>query len=89
MTGNNVNHPNDYLTRIYVQALMKTLAKEEYIPNEESSKESVTSETVEENPLKTLLNGCNGTISASAGGGTALVGMALMGKKRNRKNKSL
>ena len=25
MTGNNVNHPNDYLTRVYAQVLLETM----------------------------------------------------------------
>ena len=25
MTGNNINHPNDYLIRVYAQVLLKTL----------------------------------------------------------------
>jgi hypothetical protein len=30
MTGNNVNHPNDFLARIYAQTIMKSLIGEEY-----------------------------------------------------------
>ena len=25
MTGNNINHPNDYLIRVYAQVILKTL----------------------------------------------------------------
>lgn len=30
MTGNNINHPNDFLTRIYVQTILKTMLGNEY-----------------------------------------------------------
>ncbi|MBQ8374995.1 MAG: SGNH/GDSL hydrolase family protein [Clostridia bacterium] len=30
MTGNNINHPNDFLTRIYAQVILKTLLGDEF-----------------------------------------------------------
>lgn len=32
MTGNNVNHPNDFMMRIYAQVILKTILGDEYIP---------------------------------------------------------
>ena len=36
MTGNNINHPNDYLARVYAQVLLKTMKDGDYkLPLEE------------------------------------------------------
>ena len=52
MTGNNVNHANDYLARAYAQTLLKTLEVSEYGIEEppttsESASDSVDEETSE------------------------------------------
>ena len=31
MTGNNVNHPNDFLARVYAQVVLQTVAGVNYI----------------------------------------------------------
>jgi hypothetical protein len=33
MTGNNINHPNDYLARVYAQTLLTTVKKADEKPN--------------------------------------------------------
>ena len=30
MTGNNVNHPNDFLARVYAQTILQTIAGEDF-----------------------------------------------------------
>ena len=31
MSGNNVNHPNDFLARVYAQVVLQTVAGDNYI----------------------------------------------------------
>ena len=53
MTGNNVNHANDYMSRVYAQTLLTTLAEK----TESDTKKS------KENLLQSLLSGCVGSVS--------------------------
>ena len=48
MTGNNINHANDYLARVYAQTLLKTLEVSEYgQPEPEVPDTPITSEDPE------------------------------------------
>lgn len=79
MTGNNVNHPNDYLARVYAQTLFATLqeevVEEEEIPTEESVEQDTT-------VLDQLLSGCSG--SASIGLTVAAMGTAAATLKKKK-----
>lgn len=76
MTGNNVNHTNDYLSRVYAQTLLKTL--EEYV--EETPKEPLASDLDEEPAIK---NGCGSALSSAGGIAIAMaLGCATVAKKR-------
>lgn len=76
MTGNNVNHPNDYLSRVYAQTLLKTLQTE--------SEEVKDSDCLIEEPA--VENGGCGSALASGGGAvfgaTALTGAAMLLRKK-------
>lgn len=37
MTGNNINHPNDFLCRLYAQIMLRTLSEENPLPPQEES----------------------------------------------------
>ena len=78
MTGNNVNHPNDYLTRVYAQTLLKTLEEE---PIEEV-KDAPCVMPEESNSIAKK-TGCGSAISSIGGGVTVVaLGCAVMAKKR-------
>ena len=99
MTGNNVNHPNDYLARVYVQTLFATLQDKAVMPDEtpdETSEESVseqsdaTSVPNEQNQRPTasffglLLGGCTATVTTlPACALTVLGGAAILKKKKD------
>ena len=63
MTGNNVNHPNDYMARVYAQTLFATLQQKSGVEtigpltSEDDQQASAT--------ILDLLSGCNGTVSIS------------------------
>ena len=38
MTGNNINHPNDYLARVYAQTLLQTIRTQQSIPEQSGEK---------------------------------------------------
>ena len=50
MTGNNVNHPNDYLARVYAQTLFATLQDKAVIPDEipDETSEEISEESASE-----------------------------------------
>jgi hypothetical protein len=61
MTGNNVNHPNDYLARVYAQTLFATLQQTvETTPSPDADGEQ--SGTL----VDRLLSGCSSTLSLTA-----------------------
>ena len=73
MTGNNINHPNDYLARVYAQTLLKTLQNEGPI---KSPCEGVVEEEEQ--------GGC-GSVTSLSGAGIALsVAVAATAKKRRK-----
>ena len=74
MTGNNVNHPNDYITRIYVQALMKTLTIREEQENEPVS-------STENSYSQSVSNGCFGTASGAICGALIVCAVSLLRKQ--------
>ena len=77
MTGNNVNHPNDYLARVYAPTLFATLQEKavEEIPADESEQDATV--------LEQLLSGCSG--SASIGLCTmAATGVAAVALKKKK-----
>ena len=97
MTGNNVNHNNDFLGRVYAHALLETLKVSEYgediIGGDSSSESTVESSTVE-NSSSTADNSegvessvVKSSCKASAGaGGMAIIlacGMLAIIRKKN------
>lgn len=78
MTGNNVNHTNDYMARVYAQTLFATLQEktetEEPSSMDEGEKQQYAS-------IFGLLSGCNSTASLAIGG-TALGAAAIALKKK-------
>lgn len=78
MTGNNVNHPNDYMARIYAQTLLATLQKEaEQIPENNGNESAVDSNASNSNGCKATA----ATIPACAI--TALGAAAILKKKKD------
>ena len=77
MTGNNVNHPNDYMARVYAQTLFATLQQTvETSPSTDSDgQENGTF-------VKRLLSGCSSTLSLTVGTMTALSASAITLKKK-------
>ena len=73
MTGNNVNHANDYLFRVYAQTLLKTLQA----PDVEKNPVLETSKTE---------SGCGGNALFSAMGVALAVGAALFVTKSKNRN---
>lgn len=67
MTGNNVNHPNDYLARVYAQTLFATL-KEEVIqsPCDGVVRDEENGKQMGVSFFGLLTAGCNGVASVSA-----------------------
>lgn len=65
MTGNNVNHTNDYLSRVYAQTLLKTLQEEPLIEE--------PSITPEESDAAAPKQGCGSALASVGGGLTALL----------------
>lgn len=65
MTGNNVNHANDYMARIYAQSVLKTLEISDYeLPSEEIENQD-TSESatpIEESESISIVEDSNSTI---------------------------
>ena len=83
MTGNNVNHANDYLSRVYAQTLLKTL--QEYVEETPDASEESASDLMSEPAVK---NGCgSAVVSASAVAAVALgvTAISVVEKKRKRK----
>ena len=77
MTGNNINHANDFLARIYAQALLKTLEVSDYGKIEEGDS-SIGSSSVEESSSVVESTGKKGC-GASAGVGGLIAGLAAAG----------
>lgn len=73
MTGNNVNHPNDYLARVYAQTLLETLKEKEteHPQHSESNRGG---------------KGCNSSVS-SIGAVTIGLSAIALSVKEKRKNK--
>ncbi len=44
MTGNNINHPNDYMARVYAQTLLTTVDKEKSLEDTEINSASAPSQ---------------------------------------------
>ena len=75
MTGNNVNHTNDYLARVYAQTLFATLQPAK------TADDATANESQKGNILGVLASGCNATTSLTVGI-TAAVAMAIALKKK-------
>jgi hypothetical protein len=71
MTGNNINHPNDYLARVYAQTLLKTLRDKDKAP----------SDGLENQAGK---GGCSSTASLSGAGIALSIALAATAKKRRK-----
>ena len=84
MTGNNINHPNDYLARVYAQTLLATLedARLQEVPCDPPTDDEATQQTVGIT-FFSLLSGCKASASISVLGVSMLgMGMALMKKTK-------
>ena len=77
MTGNNVNHPNDYMARVYAQTLFATLQQPIETPPS-TDPDGQQSGTVADQ----LLSGCTSTLSLTAGTVTVLCAAAITLKKK-------
>ncbi len=97
MTGNNVNHANDYLARLYAQTLLKTLEISDYgtpvepdipdVPDNSQSSELPTQSSEENSSSASTAakSGCGGSL-VSCGGMLGGVAVAAVGfRKKNKK----
>lgn len=73
MTGNNINHANDYLARVYAQTLLKTLQDKDLPSDVEDSAEG-----------KAGKGGCGSTASLSGAGIALGLAVAATAKKRRK-----
>ena len=71
MTGNNINHPNDYLARVYAQTLLKTLRDKDKAPSDGLENQAGKS-------------GCSSTASLSGAGIALSIALAATAKKRRK-----
>ena len=78
MTGNNINHPNDYIARVYAQTLFATLQQKVEIEETSSAEESQ-----EDDGLCSLLSGCNATASLTIGATAAAAATVVLKKKKD------
>ena len=84
MTGNNVNHPNDYLARVYAQTLMATLQEEKQESDCEIPADSTIGSSQQDSTVLDLLSGCSSTASLTVCGVTALGAAAIaLNKKKD------
>lgn len=84
MTGNNVNHTNDYMARVYAQTLFATL-QEKAETKEETPLPSTSTNEGEKQQYASifgLLSGCNGTANLAVGG--AALGAAAIALKKKK-----
>ena len=83
MTGNNVNHPNDYMARVYAQTLFATLQEkvETSEPNESGADSQQDSQ--QDSTMLDLLSGCSGTASLAVGAAAGAAAIALKKKKED------
>ncbi len=85
MTGNNVNHPNDYLARVYAQTLFATLQSETV---EELDSVSASDVADGQQPtgsiFTTLLGGCTATATIPVGAAATLCAAGLLKKKKDK-----
>ena len=82
MTGNNVNHANDYLSRVYAQTLLKTM--QEYVEEETQPEESVSD--LDEEPA--VDNGCGSVVTSVGAVAVVTLGVtavSVLEKKKKRK----
>jgi len=86
MTGNNVNHANDYLARIYAQTLLKTLEVSDYDVKEEETSAEVSPESEvsvgEESTAESKNKGCGGNASAPFACAAAILAAAFIKNKK-------
>ena len=86
MTGNNVNHANDYLARIYAQTLLKTLEVSDYDVKEEETSAEVSPESevsaVEESTAESKNKSCGGNASAPFACAAAILAAAFIKNKK-------
>ena len=82
MTGNNVNHPNDYLARVYAQTLFATLQEEKQQSDCEMPTDSTIGSQQQDSTILDLLSGCTGTVSFTLCGVTVLGAAAIALNKK-------
>lgn len=71
MTGNNVNHTNDYLTRVYAQTLLKTMQEEPVKEPETSVDDLVEEPAIDKGGCGSVIGGV--ALGAFAGAGAAML----------------
>lgn len=76
MTGNNVNHANDYMSRVYAQTLLATVAEKVERP------EIIDSSNLNKSDTQSLWNGCNATVSLNCVYISCLFAFVQIYKKR-------
>jgi len=81
MTGNNINHINDYLARVYAQVILKTMSDGNYKTASDNIDNS-GSKSDSEN-----LAGCSGNTSAWTAGCAAALLLLLSLRKKQEKSK--
>ncbi len=77
ITGNNVNHANDYTARMYAQALLKTLEVSSYGTESETPETPETPEPTPDDTEKQEEGGCNGSVAACGALMTCLLAAAI------------
>ena len=99
MTGNNVNHANDYMARIYAQTLLRTMEESDYsLPDDPAAPDDPGNqpgddlgnqpgdEPGNDDTPKDIKGGCSGALSATgAAVATLLFGGALLALQTKRK----
>ena len=85
MTGNNVNHPNDYLARVYAQTLFATLQVKQVeveVPTIGAESDSQQDSQAQNATIVGLLSGCTSTASIALCGAMALGAATIALKKK-------
>lgn len=92
MTGNNVNHPNDYLARVYAQTLFATLQQKVEVEEDkvdfgnclpDDNTDTIGQQQPTISFFSLLTSGCSGTAPTAIGAATAL-GVATVALKKKK-----
>ena len=78
MTGNNVNHANDFLARVYAQTLLKTLEVSDYGKTSETPDDSTGTDTSGSDTDTASSTGGETSVSDKNGCGGAITGISVI-----------